>query len=79
MLRIPIAPMAEIVKREIGTLKKAIADVTGRDLDVRIVAGPGSAPPPPAPAQPPQSAPDGAAGDDGEDPDDLMRYALERL
>jgi DNA polymerase-3 subunit gamma/tau len=75
VLRIPIAPMAEVVKREIGTLKKAIADVTGVHLDVRIVAGAGGAPQP----QQPQSEPDGAAGGDGEDPDDLMRYALERL
>jgi DNA polymerase-3 subunit gamma/tau len=68
VLRIPIAPMVELVKRELPTLKKAIADVTGRTLEVRIVSG-ASAPPPVE-----------TNGDaDGEDPDDLMRYALEKL
>jgi DNA polymerase-3 subunit gamma/tau len=38
-LRIPIPPMADIVKRDLATLKKAIADVTGRALDVRVVTG----------------------------------------
>ncbi len=67
VLRIPIPPMVELVKRELPTLKKAITDVTGRQLDVRIVSG-ASAPPP-----------SGVASSDDEDHDALMRYALERL
>ena len=69
VLRIPIPPMVDVVKRDLATLKKAIADVTGRALDVRIVSG-ASAPPPPN---------GNAVADDEDDPDDLMRYALERL
>jgi hypothetical protein len=66
VLRIPVAPMVEPVKRELPTLKKAIAEVTGRRLEVRIVAGAGAPPPE-----------NDASGDD--DHDDLMRYALEKL
>jgi DNA polymerase-3 subunit gamma/tau len=71
VLRIPIPPMAEIVKRDLPALKSAIAAVTGRALDVRIVGGPGSAPPPP------ETGID--AGEDEETHDDLMRYALDTL
>ncbi|HYZ17087.1 MAG TPA: DNA polymerase III subunit gamma/tau [Candidatus Acidoferrum sp.] len=67
VLRIPIPPMVEVVKRDLATLKKAIADVTGRNLEVRIVSG----------ASGPQ--PETDAGEGGEDHDDLMRYALEKL
>jgi DNA polymerase III subunit gamma/tau len=70
VLRIPIAPMVEVVKRDLPTLKKAIADVTGRTLDVRIVSG-ASAPPP---AETNDDFDDGS-----ESSDDLMRYALEKL
>jgi type II secretory pathway component PulM len=66
VLRIPIPPMVELVKRELPTLKKAIADVTGRALDVRIVSGAGA---------PPSENDAPSGGDD----DDLMRYALEKL
>jgi DNA polymerase-3 subunit gamma/tau len=66
VLRIPIPPMVELVKRELPTLKKAIAEVTGRTLDVRIVSG-AAAPPP-----------ENDEASDG-DEDDLMRYALEKL
>ena len=78
VLRIPAPPMAELVKRELGALKKAIADVTGRALDVRIVSGG-------APRTPGRQAPDdaaeiesSAAGGTTND-DDLMRYAMEKL
>jgi hypothetical protein len=69
VLRIPVPPMAEVVKRELPALKRAIAAVTGRTLDVRVVSG--------ASAPPPQT---GVAEDGGEEPpDDLMRYALDTL
>ena len=48
VLRVPIPPMADLVKRELPTLRHAIADVTGRELDVRIVTGAGASPPPDA-------------------------------
>jgi hypothetical protein len=67
-LRVPDPPAGEMLKREIATVKKAIADVTGRTLDVRVAVG--------AAAPPPET---GAGDDDGEDADDLMRYALEKL
>jgi DNA polymerase III subunit gamma/tau len=69
VLRIPVPPMAEVVKRELPALKRAIAAVTGRTLDVRVVSG--ASPPPPQ---------TGVADDGGEEPpDDLMRYALDTL
>jgi DNA polymerase-3 subunit gamma/tau len=69
VLRIPIPPMAEVVKRELPALKHAIAAVTGRTLDVRVVGGPGG--------PPPQT---GIATGEGEEiADDLMQYALETL
>ncbi|HEX3466181.1 MAG TPA: DNA polymerase III subunit gamma/tau [Candidatus Elarobacter sp.] len=72
VLRIPIPPMAEVVKRELGTLKNAISGVTGRALDVRVVSG-ASAPPPGG----------GAAHGGGEPPDEdeggLLGYALKTL
>jgi len=39
VLRIPVPPMAEVVKRELPALRRAIAAVTGRALDVRVVSG----------------------------------------
>ncbi|MDB5042853.1 MAG: polymerase subunit gamma/tau [Candidatus Eremiobacteraeota bacterium] len=69
VLRIPVPPMAEVVKRELPALKRAVAAVTGRTLDVRVVSG--------ASAPPPQT---GVTDDGGEEPpDDLMRYALDTL
>jgi DNA polymerase III subunit gamma/tau len=72
VLRVPIPPMVEVVKRELGTLKKAIADVTGRALDVRVVGGAGAAP-----------AGSGTAHRGGEPPDEdeggLLDYALKTL
>jgi DNA polymerase III subunit gamma/tau len=67
-LRVPDPPAGEMLKRDIATVKKAIADVTGRTLDVRVAVG--------AAAPPPET---GAGGDDGEESDDLVRYALEKL
>ena len=74
-LRVPDPPAAEVLKRDVATLKKAIAEVTGRSIDVRITVGSG-APPPDAG----RSFDDtGVTSDGGEDQDDLMRYALEKL
>jgi hypothetical protein len=67
-LRVPDPMAHEVIKRDLATVKKAIADVTGRGLDVRLAIG--------AATPPPET---GVAGGDGEDQDDLMRYALEKL
>ena len=72
VLRIPIPPMADIVKRDLATLKKAIADVTGRALDVRVVTGTG------APPQELTPAHDDGAGD-ADDEGGLLDYALKKL
>jgi DNA polymerase III subunit gamma/tau len=74
-LRVPDPVNADILKRETATVKKAIADVTGRVLDVRVALG--------AAASPPESgagaAATGVTNGEGERGDDLMRYALEKL
>jgi DNA polymerase-3 subunit gamma/tau len=67
-LRVPDPPASEVIKRDLGTVKKAIAEITGRSVDVRVVVGSGATAPP-----------DGASNGDGEHADDLMRYALEKL
>ena len=67
-LRVPDPMAHEVIKRDIATVKKAIADVTGRGLEVRLAVGAG--------APPPET---GVGGAGGEDQDDLMRYALEKL
>jgi len=67
-LRAPDAVTAEMLKRDLPTLRKAIEGVTGRALDLRVSVT--------AAAPPPET---GDSGDDGEDSDDLMRYALEKL
>jgi hypothetical protein len=67
-LRVPDPMASEVIKRDLATVKKAIAEVTGRSVDVRVAIG--------AAAPPPDN---GVPGDDGEDADDLMRYALEKL
>ena len=73
-LRVPDPPAAEVLRRDAATVKKAIAEVTGRNLDLRIALGAGAPPPDPG------GAPDtGGANGGGEDSGDLMRYALEKL
>ena len=67
-LRVPDPINADVLKRDLETVRKAIAEVTGQTLEVRVAVG--SAQPPPE---------DGLAAEDGEDGDDLMRYALEKL
>ena len=68
MLRVPDPMASEVIKRDVATVKKAIAEITGRSVDVRVAVGSGGAGPP-----------DGASNDGGEHSDDLMRYALEKL
>ncbi len=67
-LRVPDPVTGEMLKRDVPTVKKAIAAVTGRAIDVRVTVN--TAAPP---------ADTGTSADDGEDGDDLMRYALEKL
>ncbi|MBV8579148.1 MAG: DNA polymerase III subunit gamma/tau [Candidatus Eremiobacteraeota bacterium] len=67
-LRVPDPMASEVLKKDAATVKKAIADVTGRALDLRVAVGAGGPPPE-----------TGAGNDDGEEQDDLMRYALEKL
>jgi len=59
---------SEVIRRDLATVKKAIAEVTGRSVELRIAVGAGTPPPD-----------TGVPADDGEDSDDLMRYALEKL
>ncbi|HEV2739901.1 MAG TPA: DNA polymerase III subunit gamma/tau [Candidatus Elarobacter sp.] len=71
-LRVPDPPAGEVLRRDAATVKKAIAEVTGRNLDVRIALGAGV---PPAAG----GGDTGLADTGGEGSDDLMRYALEKL
>ncbi len=68
-LRVPDAIAADVLKRDVPTLRKAIESATGHSLDIRVTVAAGAPPP----------AETGVSGDDGEDSDDLMRYALEKL
>ena len=71
-LRVPDPPAGEVLRRDAATVKKAIAEVTGRNLEVRIALGAG--------APPPSGGGDtGLSNAGGEGSDDLMRYALEKL
>jgi DNA polymerase III subunit gamma/tau len=67
-LRMPDAVNAEGLKRSIDVLKRAVEAVVGRPLELRVTVAAG-APPEPSPTA------DGA----NDDPDDVHRYALERL
>jgi len=67
-LRVPDPPASEVLRRDAATVKKAIAEVTGRSLDLRVAIGAGTPPPE-----------TGVSDDHGEGSDDLMRYALEKL
>jgi DNA polymerase-3 subunit gamma/tau len=67
-LHVPDPPAAEVIKRDLATVKKAIVETTGRSVEVRVAVGSGGAVPPGS-----------ASSDDDEHPDDLMRYALEKL
>jgi DNA polymerase-3 subunit gamma/tau len=74
-LRVPDPPASEVLRRDAATVKKAIAEVTGRNLDLRIALGAG-APPPDTSGGGPGT---GVSNGGGEGSDDLMRYALEKL
>ncbi|HEV3087505.1 MAG TPA: DNA polymerase III subunit gamma/tau [Candidatus Elarobacter sp.] len=67
-LRVPDPVTGEMLKRDAATVKKAIQETTGRAVDVRVAVGAG------APA-----SDTGISHDDGEEQDELMRYALEKL
>jgi DNA polymerase-3 subunit gamma/tau len=67
-LRVPDPMTGEMLKRDVPTVKKAIAAVTGRAIEVRVLVNT---------AAPPSDT--GMSADDGEDGDELMRYALEKL
>jgi hypothetical protein len=67
-LRMPDAVNAEALKRSIDVLKRAVEAVVGRPLDVRVTVAAGA---------PPEPSPSAEAAND--DPDDVQRYALERL
>jgi hypothetical protein len=70
VLRVPDPPAGEVLKRDVATVKKAVAEVTGRNLEIRIALGAGAPPPDTGVLH----------GDgEGEGSDDLMRYALEKL
>ena len=75
MLRVPDPMASEVIKRDVATVKKAIADVTGRSLDVRVAIGAGAATPDVGGG----ATATGESNAGGEEHDDLMRYALEKL
>jgi DNA polymerase-3 subunit gamma/tau len=72
VLRIPIPPMADVVKRDLATLKKAIADATGHALEIRVVSG-ASGPPPGG------GSPSGGGEAPADDEGGLLDYALKTL
>ena len=74
-LRVPDPVASEMIKRDLATVKKAIAEVTGRAVDVRVTVGAGAPPPDIGGSGPDTGVSDGG----GEEQDDLMRYALEKL
>jgi DNA polymerase-3 subunit gamma/tau len=68
-LRIPDHLAAESLKRSLDTLKRAVDGVIGRPVEVRLIVGAAPAASDPAPgAEPP-----------AEHPDDVARYAFDRL
>jgi DNA polymerase III subunit gamma/tau len=72
-LRMPDPISGETLKRSLDTLKKAVDGVIGRPIEVRVIVGG----PPAAPAA---SDPDaGAEVSPTEHPDDVARYAFDRL
>jgi DNA polymerase-3 subunit gamma/tau len=75
VIRVPIPPMAEVVKRELQTLTRAIAEVTGRTLNVRVVGGSPGGPPT---ASEPAPAPSGGETSNGAEAG-LLDYALKTL
>jgi DNA polymerase-3 subunit gamma/tau len=68
VLRMPDPLTADALKRSLDVLQRAIAGVVGRNVHVRIVVGASAAS---------ESAPDAEAP--SEHPDDVARYAFDRL
>ncbi len=74
VVRVPTPPMADLVKRDIAVITKAIADVTGHALSVRVVSGTGPAAATPSAPEPSDGGESGAHGEA-----DLLDYALKTL
>jgi DNA polymerase-3 subunit gamma/tau len=70
-LRTPDPISGETLKRSLETLKRAVDAVIGRSIDLRVIVG----------AAPAPVASESAAGDEmpQEHPDDVARYAFDRL
>ena len=70
-LRTPDAISGETLKRDLETLKRAVDAVIGRPIDLRVIVGAAAAP----------VASESAADDEmpQEHPDDVARYAFDRL
>lgn len=68
-LRMPDALAAEGLKRSIDTLKRAVDGVIGRPIEVRLIVGAAPAASDPLPGDEPSA----------EHPDDVARYAFDRL
>jgi DNA polymerase-3 subunit gamma/tau len=74
VIRVPVPPMAEVVKRELSTLTRAIGDVTGHALTVRVVSGNAAPAPVPEPARPAAGGETANGAEAG-----LLDYALKTL
>ncbi|MFN2460929.1 MAG: DNA polymerase III subunit gamma/tau [Candidatus Velthaea sp.] len=66
-LRAPDPPVANMLKTNVETIRRALDGIVGRRLEVHVVVDNGRAPEPQA------------AADEDEHPGDLMRYALKKL
>jgi hypothetical protein len=73
-LRMPDALAAEGLKRSLDTLRRAVDGVIGRPIELRLTVGAATA------ASDPATGGGGAADEpSGEHPDDVARYAFDRL
>jgi hypothetical protein len=70
-LRMPDSTGGETLKRSLDVLKRAVDGVIGRPIEVRVVVG--------APAAPVASDPAADGELPEEHPDDVARYAFDRL
>jgi DNA polymerase-3 subunit gamma/tau len=73
-VRMPDATSGEMLKRNIETLRKAVDGAIGRPIDVRVVVGAASAAPSAS-----ESSDDGEGFPPAEHPDDVAKYAFDRL
>jgi hypothetical protein len=74
VIRVPVPPMAEVVKRELSTLTRAIGEVTSHALTVRVVSGNAAPAPVPEPARPAAGGETANGAEAG-----LLDYALKTL